>query len=182
MPLGIKNFLSLRNIFWTLENKNISVRVATAADKQYAETITREMELSAQARGTGIAKRTPEYLQRKMDEGKAVIAVTSEGERDGFCYIEAWQHEKYVANSGHIVAPKFRHTGVGNDIMRWVFDLSRHRYPGAMIFGLTTGLAVMKIDTSLGYKLVTYSELTTAVEVWTGCQRCVNSEVLMMKH
>src|SRR5690606_37109292 len=128
MPLGIKNFLSLRNIFWTLENKNISVRVATAADKQYAETITREMELSAQARGTGIAKRTAEYLQRKMDEGKAVIAVTSEGEWVGFCYLEAWQHEKYVANSGLIVAPKFRHTGVAKEITQGVFDRSRTRY------------------------------------------------------
>jgi hypothetical protein len=165
-----------------LENNNISVRVATAADKHYAETITREMELSAQARGTGIAKRTPEYIQRKMDEGKAVIAVTSDGVWVGFCYIEAWQHEKYVANSGLIVSPEFRHTGVAKEIKKRVFDLSRQRYPDAKIFGLTTGLAVMKINSNLGYKPVTYSELTTDEEFWKGCQSCVNYEILMMKN
>jgi N-acetylglutamate synthase-like GNAT family acetyltransferase len=182
VPFGIKNSRSLRNIFWTLENNNISVRVATAADKHYAETITREMELSAQARGTGIAKRSPEYIQRKMEEGKAVIAVTSEGEWVGFCYIEAWQHEKYVANSGLIVAPQFRHTGVAKEIKKRIFELSRERYPDAKIFGLTTGLAVMKINSNLGYKPVTYSELTTDEEFWKGCQSCVNYEILMMKN
>src|SRR5690606_3552628 len=139
------------------------------------------MELSAQARGTGIAKRSPEYIQRKMEEGKAVIAVTTDGEWVGFCYIEAWQHEKYVANSGLIVAPKFRHTGVAKEIKKRIFELSRERYPDAKIFGLTTGLAVMKINSSLGYKPVTYSELTTDDEFWKGCQSCVNYEILMMK-
>lgn len=169
------------NSVWTLEIKDIIVRVATTDDKHYAETITSEMEQSAQARGTGIAKRTPEYIQRKMDEGKAVIAVTADGVWVGFCYIEAWQHEKYVANSGLIVSPPFRHTGVAREIKKKVFDLSRKRYPDAKIFGLTTGLAVMKINSSLGYKPVTYSELTTDEEFWKGCQSCVNYEILTMK-
>jgi hypothetical protein len=164
-----------------LENYNIIVRLATAADKHYAETITTEMEESAKARGTGIAKRSPDYIVRKMEEGKAVIAVTGDGTWVGFCYIEAWQHDKYVANSGLIVSPVFRKTGVATEIKRKVFELSRQKYPTAKIFGLTTGLAVMKINSDLGYEPVTYSELTTDEEFWKGCKSCVNYEILMSK-
>ncbi len=155
--------------------------MATPDDVRYAETITTEMEESAKARGTGIAKRSPEYICKKMEEGKSVIAVTTDGEWVGFCYIEAWQHEEYVANSGLIVAPKFRKTGVATDIKRKIFELSRERYPEAKIFGLTTGLAVMKINSDLGYEPVTYSELTTDEEFWKGCRSCVNYDILMAK-
>jgi len=89
-------------------NNNIIVRDATTADVHYAETITNEMAESAKARGTGIAKRSPEYVKLKMEEGKAVIAVTENGEWVGFCYIESWQDKKFVANSGLIVSPAFR--------------------------------------------------------------------------
>jgi len=117
-----------------LENNNIIIRLATADDKHYAEIITTEMEESAKARGTGIAKRSPEYIEKKMEEGKAVIAVTADGAWVGFCYIEAWEHEKYVANSGLIVSPSFRKSGVAKDIKRKIFDLSRKKYPHAKIF------------------------------------------------
>lgn len=159
----------------------IIVRLATSDDKHYAETITTEMENSAKARGTGIAKRSPDYIIRKMEEGKAVIAVTIDGTWVGFCYIEAWQHDKYVANSGLIVAPEFRKTGVATEIKHKIFELSRKKYPTAKIFGLTTGLAVMKINSDLGYEPVTYSELTTDEEFWKGCQSCVNYEILKSK-
>lgn len=159
----------------------IRVREATPDDAKYAETITNEMAESAKARGTGIAKRSPEYIQAKMNEGKAVIAITDEGTWVGFCYIEAWEHGKYVANSGLIVAPPFRKSGVATEIKRHVFNLSRKKYPEAKIFGLTTGLAVMKINSDLGYEPVTYSELTTDEEFWKGCRSCVNYEILMSK-
>lgn len=164
-----------------MNSHNILVRVATPDDKKYAETITHEMEESAKARGTGIAKRSPEYIRQKMDEGKAVIALTPEGTWVGFCYIEAWEHEKYVANSGLIVSTDFRKSGVATEIKHKVFQLSRKRYPNAKIFGLTTGLAVMKINSDLGYEPVTYSELTNDEEFWKGCQSCVNYEILMSK-
>lgn len=160
---------------------NIIVRVATGDDKKYSEIITTEMEESAKARGTGIAKRSPLYIEQKMDEGKAVIAVMPDGTWVGFCYIEAWQHEKYVANSGLIVSPAFRKTGIATEIKHKVFALSRQKYPDAKIFGLTTGLAVMKINSDLGYEPVTYSELTTDEEFWKGCQSCVNYDILMSK-
>ena len=150
-------------------------------DIHYADAITTEMEESAKARGTGIAKRSPSYIEMKMMEGKAVIAVTEDGTWVGFCYIEAWEHGKYVANSGLIVAPAFRKTGVATEIKRKIFTLSREKYPDAKIFGLTTGVAVMKINSDLGYEPVTYSELTTDEEFWKGCKSCVNYEILMSK-
>ena len=143
--------------------------MATPDDQQYAVTITNEMEESAKARGTGIAKRSPEYVQKKMDEGKAVIALTTDGTWVGFCYIEAWEDEKYVANSGLIVSAEFRKSGVAREIKRKIFDLSRKTYPDSKIFGLTTGLAVMKINSDLGYEPVTYSELTNDEKFWKGC-------------
>jgi hypothetical protein len=164
-----------------LEQK-ITVRVATPADKHYAEQIVTEMAESAKARGTGIAKRSPLYIEKKMDEGKAVIAHLADGTWVGFCYIEAWEHGKYVANSGLIVSPSFRKTGVATEIKRTVFELSRQMFPDAKIFGLTTGLAVMKINSDLGYEPVTYSELTNDEEFWKGCQSCVNFDILTAKN
>lgn len=164
-----------------MNETKLIVRLATSADKHYAETITTEMEESAKARGTGIAKRSPAYIEQKMEEGKAVIATTQDGVWVGFCYIEAWEHDKYVANSGLIVSPAFRKTGVATEIKRKVFALSREKYPNSKIFGLTTGLAVMKINSDLGYEPVTYSELTTDEEFWKGCRSCVNYEILMSK-
>ncbi len=164
-----------------MEQSNIIVRIATVSDLIYATTITDEMEASAQARGTGIAKRSAEYIQQKIQEGKAVIALTEDGTWVGFCYIEAWGHESFVANSGLIVAPAFRKTGVAKNIKHKIFDLSREKYPHAKIFGLTTGLAVMKINSDLGYEPVTYSELTNDDNFWAGCKSCVNYDILMSK-
>ena len=164
-----------------METNNIIIRVATPADSHYAVTITDEMQSSAQARGTGIAKRSPEYIENKINEGKAVIAVTTEGEWVGFCYIEAWGHDQFVANSGLIVAPQYRKSGVAKQIKQRIFNLSKEKYPTAKIFGLTTGLAVMKINSDLGYEPVTYSELTDDEEFWSGCKSCVNFDILMSK-
>ena len=160
---------------------NIIVRIADSGDTVYAETITDEMASSAKARGTGIAKRSPEYVSQKIQEGKAVIAVTATGEWVGFCYIEAWQHGQFVANSGLIVAPAYRKTGIAKKIKHTIFQLSRDKYPNSKLFGLTTGLAVMKINSELGYEPVTYSELTDDEEFWAGCKSCVNYDILMSK-
>ena len=160
---------------------NIIVRVANSGDTHYAQTITNEMEASAKARGTGIAKRSPEYVAQKMEEGKAVIAHVTDGTWVGFCYIEVWANEEFVANSGLIVAPDFRKSGTAKKIKQMIFNLSRKKYPNAKIFGLTTGLAVMKINSDLGYEPVTYSELTDDEEFWAGCKSCVNYDILISK-
>ncbi len=118
---------------------------------------------------------------RKWKRAKLLLPLPADGTWVGFCYIEAWEHEKYVANSGLIVSPAFRKTGVATEIKHKVFELSRQKYPAAKIFGLTTGLAVMKINSDLGYEPVTYSELTTDEEFWKGCKSCINYEILMSK-
>lgn len=164
-----------------MEQSNIIVRVAQIGDILYASTITDEMAASAQARGTGIAKRSPEYISQKIMEGKAVIALTEGNNWVGFCYIEAWSHGKFVANSGLIVSPDYRKTGVAKRIKYKIFALSRQLYPEAKIFGLTTGLAVMKINSELGYEPVTYSELTDDEDFWAGCKSCVNYDILLSK-
>lgn len=179
MPVGtIFSFFTYQHL---IVDQQIIIKVATGNDVKYSETITNEMEASAKARGTGIAKRSPEYVAKKMEEGKAVIAITTDGTWVGFCYIEAWGHDQFVANSGLIVAPAFRKSGVAKQIKKRIFDLSREKYPHAKIFGLTTGLAVMKINSELGYEPVTYSELTDDEQFWAGCKACVNYETLMSK-
>jgi N-acetylglutamate synthase-like GNAT family acetyltransferase len=165
-----------------LEKQPITTREANSGDAVYAVQIAEEMESSAKARGTGIAKRTPEYIAKKMEEGKAVIAHTEDGTWVGFCYIEAWSHGRFVANSGLIVSPAFRKSGIATQIKRRIFNLSRTMYPKAKIFGLTTGLAVMKMNSELGYVPVTYSELTDDEEFWSNCRSCVNFDILMSKN
>jgi hypothetical protein len=164
-----------------MKENEFSVLVANESHIGYAQEICDEMEESAKARGTGIARRSPEYVANKMKEGKAVIALHADGTWAGFCYIETWSHGKFVANSGLIVSPKFRNSGLAKRIKHQIFELSREKYPDAKIFGLTTGLAVMKINSELGYEPVTYSELTQDEDFWQGCKSCVNYEILMSK-
>lgn len=155
--------------------------VANATHYDFAQIICNEMADSAKARGTGIAKRNPEYIIEKMKEGKAVIAFDANGIWAGFCYVESWSHGQYVANSGLIVAPPFRKYGLAKMIKQKIFELSRELFPEAKIFGLTTGLAVMKINSDLGYEPVTYSELTQDDAFWAGCKSCINFDILTMK-
>jgi hypothetical protein len=157
------------------------IEIASKEHILFANQICEEMSSSARVRGTGIAKRSPDYLIQKIQEGKAVIATSSSGEWVGFCYIETWEHGKYVANSGLIISPSHRKNGLAKSIKQKIFELSQKKYPNAKIFGLTTGLAVMKINTELGYKPVTYSELTQDEAFWKGCQSCVNFDILKSK-
>src|SRR5580765_5867603 len=163
------------------KEQQFQIVIANESHQDFAQIICDEMESSAMARGTGIAKRSPDYIKEKMREGKAVIAFTNDGIWAGFCYIETWSHGEYVANSGLIVAPTFRKSGLAKNIKKKIFDLSQKLYPGAKLFGLTTGLAVMKINSDLGYEPVTYSELTQDEAFWAGCKSCVNYEILMSK-
>ncbi|TKC00325.1 GNAT family N-acetyltransferase [Pedobacter cryophilus] len=164
-----------------MHTPNFNILVAGLQHVNFAETICDEMAVSAKARGTGIAKRSPEYISNKMLEGKAVIALHKDGTWAGFCYIETWSHGDFVANSGLIVNPIYRKAGLAKAIKTKIFELSRQKYPDSKIFGLTTGLAVMKINSDLGYEPVTYSELTQDENFWKGCQSCVNYDILMSK-
>lgn len=164
-----------------IEKMTINIVQSNAQHLIFCEAIIAEIEHSAQIRGTGIAKRSTAYLNKKIVEGNGIIALTEDNEWAGFCYIETWSHEKFVVNSGLIVAPKYRKLGLARKIKQAILNLSREKYPSANIFGLTTGLAVMKINSELGYEPVTYSELTQDEDFWKGCKSCVNYEILKLK-
>ncbi len=152
--------------------------VADSSHEVYVDTILDTITEAAKVRGTGIAKRTHEYVTQKMKEGKAIIALHGD-EFAGFCYIESWGNKQYVANSGLIVVEKFRAQGLAKRIKQAAFTLSRLRWPNAKLFGLTSGGAVMKINTELGYVPVPFSELTDDEAFWKGCEGCVNHDVLL---
>mgnify|MGYP005863160099 CR=1 FL=1 len=155
----------------------MKIVIADKSHSIYADIICQTIAEAAQVRGTGIAKRKPEYIITKMENGNAVIAL--DGDKfAGFCYIEAWGHGKFVANSGLIVHPDYRNLGLAKQIKQKVFNHSRAKFPEAKVFSITTGLAVMKMNSDLGYKPVTFSELTDDQSFWNGCQTCKNYDVL----
>jgi hypothetical protein len=160
-------------------NHDIEISIASSAHLAYVPDIEQALLIASQQKGTGIAVRSKEYLTGKIEEGKAVVAISSEGKWAGFCYIESWGHNKFVANSGLIVSPEFRGIGLAVEIKKRAFDLSAKLFPGAKLFGLTTSLAVMKINSGLGYKPVTFSELTDDEDFWKGCQTCPYYDILV---
>ncbi|WP_445381163.1 GNAT family N-acetyltransferase [Robiginitalea sp. IMCC43444] len=155
----------------------MNIIVADASHIKYAQVICDTIAESAKVRGTGIAKRSPDYIIKRLKNGNAIIALDGDTFA-GFCYIEVWGHQKYVANSGLIVHPDYRKQGLAKRIKKAIFDLSRSKFPDAKIFGITTGLAVMKMNYELGYQPVTFSELTDDPEFWKGCQTCKNFDIL----
>ena len=157
---------------------NISVMVAEECHTKYAEEICQEIYISSRERKTGIAKRTPEYINEKILAGKAVIALSDEGDFAGFSYIESWGGKSFVANSGLIVAHKFRGLGIAKRIKEQTFLLSRRLFPQAKIFSITTGAAVMKMNYEFGFRPVPFSELTDDPEFWKGCEGCKHFDIL----
>ncbi|MBP5348477.1 MAG: GNAT family N-acetyltransferase [Bacteroidaceae bacterium] len=156
---------------------NIEVVVADGSHEKYVDTILETISEAAKVRGTGIAKRTHEYVANKMREAKAVIAL--DGDKfAGFSYIETWQDKKYVTTSGLIVHPDYRGRGLAKRIKDMTFTLARTRWPHAKIFSLTSGAAVMAMNTQLGYKPVTFADLTQDEAFWKGCEGCINVDIL----
>ncbi len=159
--------------------QNIEITIASELHLSYVPEIEKALYEASLQKGTGIAVRSTEYLTGKIGEGKAVIALSGEGKWAGFCYIESWGHNRFVANSGLIVSPAFRGLGLASEIKKRALELSAILFPGARLFGLTTSLAVMKINSGLGYKPVTFSELTEDDEFWKGCISCPYYDILV---
>lgn len=155
----------------------MEILIANESHVKYAGIICENIEISAKQRGTGIAKRSVKYITDKITNNQAVIALDGRFFA-GFCYIEAWQNKKFIANSGLIVHPDYRGQGLAKKIKKKIFNYSKSEYPNSKIFGITTGLAVMKINYELGYKPVTFSEITVDDEFWKGCFSCPNYDVL----
>ena len=160
-----------------MNKEDITVMVADASHEKYVDTILDTIEKAAKVRGTGIAKRTHEYVATKMKEAKAVIALYGD-EFVGFSYIETWGNKHYVTTSGLIVHPDFRGIGLAKRIKNLTFTLARTRWPHAKIFSLTSGAAVMAMNTQLGYHPVTFADLTDDEAFWRGCEGCINVDVL----
>jgi len=160
---------------------DIIVTVASQKHIHFAQQICDEMAASAKVRGTGIARREPADIIQKMQDGKAVVAYHKDGTWAGFSYVEVWSNGDYVSNSGLIVNPDFRNLGVAKRVKEEVFNLSRTKFPQAKIISLTTGLAVMKLNSNLGFLPVTYSEMSQDDDFWAGCKSCVNYEILQLK-
>jgi predicted acetyltransferase len=155
----------------------VKIFVTDVTHVKYTQAISDLIQISAKQRGTGIVSRTNDYIADRIGQGKAVIALDN-GEAVGFSYIETWSHGMFVANSGLVVAHDHRYTGLARKIKKQIFELSRKLYPNAKIFSITTGLAVMKINSELGYVPVTFSEITRDIEFWMGCDGCKNFDIL----
>ena len=154
--------------------------VADGSHEVYVDTILDTIREAAKRRGTGIAERTHEYVATKMKEGKAVLAL--HGDRfAGFSYIETWGNKHYVTTSGLIVHPDYQGLGVAKRIKDYTFTLARLRWPHAKIFSLTSGDAVMKMNTALGYVPVSFGQLTDDDAFWHGCQGCCTHDILETK-
>ena len=161
-----------------IDSSEIEIVVAGEEHIGYVDEVLDTINCAAKVRGTGIAKRSPEYVKQKMIEHKAVLAIYQKTKFAGFSYIECWSNKTFVANSGLIVAPDFRGIGLAKRIKRRIFELSREMFPEAKIFSLTTGEAVMKMNNELGYRPVTFPSLTDDEAFWRGCESCVNFDIL----
>ena len=160
--------------------KDFTIVVANESHAHYAQQICDLIEESARVRGTGIAKRDPEYIRKKLVSGHSAVALDGD-KLVGFCYVETWGHGNYVSNSGLIVDPEYRKHGLARAIKKEAFDLARNLYPDAKVFGITTSGPVMKINTELGYMPVPFSELTQDDTFWKGCSSCPNYAILQAK-
>ena len=103
--------------------EEVKVMVADESHIKYIDTILTTIAEAAKKRGSGIAKRSTEYVATKMREAKAVIAL--QGEKfAGFSYIETWGNKHYVTTSGLIVHPDFRGIGLAKRIKNLTFTLA----------------------------------------------------------
>lgn len=161
------------------EAQSVAVRRATAADTCWAPIISEMIATAAKEPGVALALRAPNYIAAKITQGKAVVAFNLEGELCGFCYLETWSDEKYVAHSGLVVDPRYRHLGLGRKIKQEIFALSRELYPHAKLFGLTTSPSVLRINAELGYRASSFAELTEDDQFWEGCKSCPYYDILV---
>lgn len=162
-----------------MASNNVDIKIVFADDShlKYAQAVSDTIAEAAKDKNSGLAHRTPQYISEKIAAGKGVIAL--DGEKfAGFCYIESWEHNLFVANSGLIVKPEYRGCGLAKAIKSKAFELSEVKYPGAKIFGLTTSPAVKKINLALGYREVPYQQITSDINFWKGCVTCTHYETL----
>lgn len=155
----------------------LNVTFAAMDHLKYVNDISEAIAEAAMDKNSGLALRSPEYIREKIEAGRGVIALDG-GNLAGFCYINPWEHGLFVAHSGLIVKPEYRGRGLAKALKQKAYELTRLRFPKARIFGLTTSPAVKRINESLGYKAVPYTEITNDIRFWKGCVSCVHYDIL----
>lgn len=161
---------------------NFEVRRAVEKDLILAPSIVEEINYWARFRTTGVVGRTAAYIEDKIKEGKAFIAFSPTGEWVGFCYLEVWEHRRYVANSGLIIKPEYRKSGLAKKLKEVSFRFTRKTYPQAKIFSLTSKPSVMQINLALGYKSVSPQYLFEDSDFVNGCRDVVDYPDMTAKH
>ena len=156
---------------------NTEIRVADDRDYVHSDEISNWYIRSSQERGTGIATRSADYIRSKMANSNAIIAFVEE-KLAGFCYVEVFSSGEYVSNSGLIVTNEFRGLGLATSIKKVAFNHARDSNPDAKVFGITTSDIVMSINSDLGYRPVSFNQLTKDGEFWKGCSSCKNYDIL----
>jgi N-acetylglutamate synthase-like GNAT family acetyltransferase len=164
-----------------MDPEGVIIKITGENEEKFACQIAEDTDRLALARGSGISKHSPESIIRKMRDGKAVVAITNEGQWAGFSYIEVWANGEFVSNSGLIVAPAHQGSGISRTIKEKIFKLSRKFYPLSKIFSITTGLAIMKMNAQLGFEPVNFNEIVKEKKFWQGCKSCVNYSILQSK-
>lgn len=158
------------------------MRFATVYDQQYADNIAHEISISALLRNVAIEPRTGDYIFQKMIDGLAVIAIDNETEEwIGFCALDVWNHQRYVANTGLIVKPKYRGKNVSNLLKNKLFELARIKFPSAKIFSLTNKELIKKINIDLGFQEVEAREILYDPYFNTGMNSWVDF-IELLKH
>jgi len=149
----------------------LEVRESTSEDVHRAEAASGLIEQASTE--YDIARRTPEWLARKIEMGRAAIA-TDGGELVGFGYWSAWENDTFISHSGLVVRPDHRGSGMGRKLKRVLFESSRRQLPKAALMSLTTSPQVRKLNLSLGFEIVALEELTKDPAFWEGCKSCRN--------
>jgi argininosuccinate synthase len=156
----------------------IVARIANSHDIHYAQTICNKIEESTKIRKTGIAKRNVESIKNNIINGNAIIAF-SNNKLAGFSYIDTFQKEQFVSNSGMIVLPEFRNIGIAKLIKSEIFKLSINKFPYSKIFSITTSIKILKINICLGFKPVYFQYITLSEIFWNCCKSCANYDILI---
>jgi len=160
--------------------RKYTVRSAQATDIIHASLISKTIELTNQNADNGICKRSASFLQQKILEGDAVIAVTKQNKWVGFIYLQKW-NDDFVSCCALIVHARYRNEKIAWQLKQKAVDLAKRKYPNAKLFGLTTAAAVMKINSRLGYIPVTYDQITGDQNFWNACKTCPNYQILKSK-
>lgn len=171
------------NVLAKLSDEKVSdeVRIlpATTEHLRYVPAIVQLIEDASNEPGAALAKRSAEYVTSKIEHGFAVIALTEDDKVVGFQCLSPWEGDKFVSHSALVVHPNFRRQGLSREIKGQIVELTRKKFPEAIMFGITLSPSVMSLNTAHGFRPVGYDSLTKDDAFWKGCETCPYHDVLL---